>query len=438
MMKKWISRFWFIPPVIIGVALVLLAPNLGNPPKQVEAEERAVKVRVIKVPELDVLLKTTGYGATRPGRTWEAVAQVAGQVVWVSEKLKDGEFVEAGVELLRIDDSTYRLALAEVEARLKAIQVKDQATRASLTIAERDLKLLETELKRSKSLASRGTTAQTAIEAVERKVLNGEVVVQNLRNALAINAAEREVLIPQKSNAELNLGYTSLKAPFDVRIGEVKIGRIQYANKGQLLFSGDGIDVVEVEARFPIGRLRPLMAGTESRPGAIAGTKAPGALDLTAVLRLHTGLYSISWEARVDRVSGTIDPQTQTLGIVAAVDDPYSKAEPGKRPSLARNTFVEVELLSKLQTRQLVVPLLAIHGNTVYLLDKDNRLVIRPVKIKFIQGSYAILAEGVKPGERLVLSDLIPAVKGMLLDPEEDKRARKQIMMEAASKEGSQ
>jgi len=436
-MKKWIRRLWFVPPVVIGVVAVLLAPNLSSPPKKVEPKERAVKVRVIKVSKLKVLPKAIGYGVTRPGRTWEAVAQVAGQVVWVSENLKNGEFVAAGTELLRIDNSAYRLALAEIEARLNAIRVKERTTKASLAIAERDLVLLKAELKRSKSLALRGTTAKAAFEAVERKVLNGEIAVQNQRNALAINAAERQVLIPQKSNAELNLGYTSLKAPFDVRVGEVKINRVQYVNKGQLLFKGDGMDVTEVEAQFPIGRLRPLIEGKEIKPGSVAGAKAPGALDLDAVLRLHTGLHTIEWKARVDRVSGTVDPQTQTLGVVVAVDDPYSKAEPGKRPPLARNTFVEVELRRKSLVNQLVVPVFSLRKSTVYVLDENNRLDIRPVKVRFTQGSFAVLAGGVSPGERVVLSDLVPAVQGMLLDPVEDKRTEKRIIMEATGKEGS-
>jgi len=435
-MKKWIRRLWFVPPVVIGVVAVLLAPSLINSPKKVETKPLAVKVRVIRVLNLKVRPTISGYGITQPGRIWEAVSEVAGQVVWVSDKLKNGHFVEAGTELLRIDNSAYRLALAEIEARLNAIRVKERTTKASLTIAKRDFDLLKAEFKRSKSLASRGTTAKAAFEAVERKVLNGEAAVQNLRNALSVNSAEREVLIPQKARVELDLDHTVIKAPFDVRIGEVKINRVQYVNKGQLLFKGDGMDVTEVEAQFPIGRLRPLIEGKEIKPGSVAGTKAPGALDLDAVLRLHTGVHTIEWEARVDRVSGAIDPQTQTLGVVVAVDDPYSKAEPGKRPPLARNTFVEVELRRKSLVNQLVVPVFALHKSTVYVLDENNRLDIRPVKVRFTQGSFAVLVEGVSPGERVVLSDLVPAVQGMLLDPVEDKRTEKRIIIEATGKEG--
>lgn len=434
MMKKWIKRLWFVPPVIIGVAVLLLAPSLKEPPQKLENKERAIKVRFIDVLKLRIIPTAVGYGVSRPGRTWEAVAEVAGQVVWTSEKLKNGHFVGTGTELLRIDDSSYRLALAQIEAQHKATLVKYRTTKASLAIAERDLNLLRLELKRNQQLAARGTIAKTVLEEVERKVLNGEAAAQSLRNILATTSAEAEVLIPQKAIAELELSNTVLRAPFDVRIGEVKINQAQYANKGQLLFTADGMDVIEIDAQFPIGKLRPLIEGQKSQPGPVAGAKRPGALGLAAVLRLHAGTHTIEWEARVDRVSGTIDPRTQTIGVVVAVDDPYSKAEPGKRPPLARNTFVEIELRGKPHTNQLVVPVFALHENKIYLLDENNRLVIRPVEVRFTQGGLAVISKGLRPGERIIVSDIVPAVEGMLLEPIKDERTTKRMIAEATGK----
>jgi len=56
--------------------------------------ERAVKVRVIKVSKLTILPRSLGYGSTRPGRSWDAVAEVSGQVAWVADELEDGKLVE--------------------------------------------------------------------------------------------------------------------------------------------------------------------------------------------------------------------------------------------------------------------------------------------------------------------------------------------------------
>lgn len=77
-----------------------------------------------------------------------------------------------------------------------------------------------------------------------------------------------------------------MRAPFDIRITEVKANLAQYANKGQQLFSADGIASAEVEAQFAIGNLRPLIAangkneGDSKAVGALA--RAPGASRLDA------------------------------------------------------------------------------------------------------------------------------------------------------------
>jgi hypothetical protein len=96
-----------------------------------------------------------------------------------------------------------------------------------------------------------------------------------------------------------------------------------------------------------------------------------------------------------------------------------------------------VELRGKPKGKQIIVPIFAIHENKIYLLDEKNRLDIRKVKVAFTQDRYAVLAEGVMPEEKLVISDLIPAIQGMLLEPIADKKARKMLMMEISGRETS-
>ncbi|MBT7954345.1 MAG: hypothetical protein HN731_04100 [Rhodospirillaceae bacterium] len=435
--KKWLWRFWIIPPVAIGLAAIFLAPMVKNPPQKSKVVERAVSVRTITVKKLKVFPRTIGFGRTQPGRTWQAVTEVAGQIIWVSEKLKNGHFTNAGDELLRVDDASYRLSLAQIEAQLNASHVKDRTTQTSLVIAKKNLALLNADLGRKQTLVSKGSTSKAALETTQRAVLSGEATVQNLINSLAINRAERKVLLTQKAGAELDLSHTVIKAPFNVRLTDVRVNRAQFVNKGQILFLADGMEVAEVAAQFPIGKLRPLIGGNKGLAGLTAGAKVPGALGLEAVFKLHSGTHTVKWKARVDRVSGTIDPQTQTLGVVVAVDKPYLKAAPGKRPPLVRNSFVEVELLGRPMLDQIVIPVSAIHEGKVFVLDSENRLVIRTARIKFSQGGFAVLSSGVKPQERVVVSDLIPAVEGMLLKPKEDMRAKKKLIREATGKDGS-
>ncbi len=428
--KGW-KRFLILPPLLIGAAAIFLAPQFKSKPQEVQAAERAVKVRAMSVPKLAVVPRAVGYGTVEPARTWEAVAEVAGQVEWISDDLKNGRTVKAGVEVLRIEDVNYRLALAQIEAQLEAAAVKDKTTRASLAIAGKDLNILEEDFNRKKGLAAKGAVAAATVEAAQRQMLNGESQVQNLKNALELNAVERQVLIAQKASAELDLKRTHMVAPFDVRITDVKIGEAQYANKGQLLFTADGLETAEIEAQFPIGVLRPLVAGVHNGPAS----PAFGVMGLNAVVRLRTASHSVEWPARIDRVSGVIDPQTQSLGVVVAIDDPAGKAKPGQRPPLYRNTFVEVELTSAPLEGRIVVPLSALKDSQVFVVDGESRLDLRKVEVAFTQGGFAVLAAGLEPGERIVTSDLQSAIKGMLLDPQEDRKAKRSMVVEATGKE---
>jgi RND family efflux transporter MFP subunit len=367
------------------------------------------------------------------------VAEVAGQVAWVSEELKSGKFVQQGAEMLRIDDASYRLALTQAETQLNTLAVKDKTTHASLALEERSQSLLRKDIERKRKLKQQGTLSASILEEAERSLLKGEVLVQNLKNAIALNEAEREVLNTQRANAELDLRRTRFVAPFDVRITERKVNQAQYANKGQLLFSADGLAAVEIEARFPIGKLRPLIAdktSTEDEAGRPAVAQVPGALKLDARVRLRTATHTIEWDARVDRVAGVIDPQSQTLGVVVVVGNPYEQARPGQRPPLVRNTFVEVELRKRPKGRPVVVPISALHDGKVYLLDRDNRLEIRPVQTAFIQDGAAAIGKGLEAGETLVVSDLVPAAAGMLLSPEVDEKAMQRLKREASGQKG--
>lgn len=430
------KKLWLLPPLIIGGLAIALAPMIKSKPPQTAAAERAAKVRAIKLTPIDVVPRAAGYGSVMPTQVWDAVAEVAGQVEWVAPELKNGSRIAAGTPLLRIEDANYRLVLAQLDAQLKASDVKDETTRASLAIAERDLKLLQQDYERKKQLVERGATAAASAEATERQMLSGQSQVQTLRNSLDINAAEKQVLIAQREAAALDLARTEIVAPFDVRITNVDIGEAQYANKGQLLFTADGLAAAEVDAQFPIGMLHPLVSAATGKDDAMTSQQVLG--DLAAVVSLGTATRSVSWPAAIQRTSGIIDPQTQSVGVVVTVDDPDGQAEAGKRPRLLRNTFVKVELTAPAMAKQIVVPRNALHDGAVYVVDAESRLEVREVKTAFAQGGFAVVAEGLSEGDRIVTSDLPSAVKGMLLEPQEDKKTKRNLVTEASGQEPSQ
>jgi len=439
-MKSWIPRIALIAFIILGVASIMFASKIGTPPEQVEVEEFATKVKTIKVPKVKVQTRITGYGPVEAARVWSAVAEVAGQVTWLAPELKDGVIVAQGTELLRIDDSSYRLALAQIEAQLRTSDVKERTTRASLKVKQREHKLLQEEWDRQKALVAKGSISRSGLEGVERQAINGEAGVLSLQNSIDITIAEREVLEIQRRQAQLELENTVLTAPFDLRITRVDINLLQYINRGQTLFSGDGTEAVEIEARFPIGQLRPLVGkrASEGEIKSLLQTRRwkPGAEGLKAKVRLHSSDNRVHWDAQVARVSGSIDPVTQTLGIVVRVTDPYGQAGAGQRPPLVRNMYVDVELQGRAHPA-LVIPASALHEGKLYIVNDESRLELRAIQSRYQQHGFVAIAKGVQEGDQVVTSDLIPAVAGMLLKPIEDKRTLGRLKQAASGGSGN-
>ena len=67
-----------------------------------------------------------------------------------------------------------------------------------------------------------------------------------------------------------------------------------------------------------------------------------------------------------------------------------------------------------------MIPRSLIRNNQVYIVDAQSRLVTRAVSKLYDQRQFTVIDEGVADGDLIVASDLIPAVDGMLLEPEID------------------
>lgn len=431
------SKLLFLPPVLLGIAILIFVLRSGGLPDRAIPQEQAHPVRVIEVPSVDLVPRTLGYGYVQPGRVWEAVAEVGGRIVDKHERLESGELMAAGTTILRIDPTDYQLAVESTEARIRGaeaelaeLEVRQSNAESALEIERRNLELAERDLQRKTTLLSRGSISQAAVDEAERAVLTGRQAVQGHESTLALIPAEREVLRSNLSlfQAELeqarrDLERTEIVIPFDGRVAAVNVERLQFAAAGQVLAVIDGVDTAEVAAQIPLNRMRHLVEAADVSGVDLIPQTAGSIfeqLGLDAVVRLTSGDFRVEWPARFARIRETIDPRTRTVGVVVAVDEPYRMARAGERPPLAKNMYVEVELRGKVQRSSLVVPRSAIHDGVVYVVGADERLERRPVSIGLEQGDLAVIAGGLEAGEKIVVSDLVPAIGGMLLDPTPD------------------
>ena len=96
--------------------------------------------------------------------------------------------------------------------------------------------------------------------------------------------------------------------------------------------------------------------------------------------------------------------------------------------------YCEVELIGAPIPDRIVIPRSAVHDGALYTLNPQNRLVRKNVTVDFAQGDFYAIAEGLQAEDRLVVSDLIPAVEGMKVDPHEDAVLSERLYDEASGK----
>ena len=131
------------------------------------------------------------------------------------------------------------------------------------------------------------------------------------------------------------------------------------------------------------------------------------------------------------RISEAIDATRQTLGIVVGVDNPYQKIIPGIRPPLLKGMYTAVDLLAPIQAA-LVVPRKAVHEGRVYIANDEDRLEIRPIEIRLIQGDLVVIRSGIEIDERIIVTDLTPVIEDMPLQVSTAKQAEAELRRSAA------
>jgi RND family efflux transporter MFP subunit len=229
--------------------------------------------------------------------------------------------------------------------------------------------------------------------------------VPQLKQARAVVASASAAL----RQAELNLARTRVTAPFNclVRSEQIDIG--QYVKSGTAVADLAGTDTAEIVVPLSLEDLRWLDV-----PGDVNGTGSP------ADVRLVVGERNHSWQGRIVRSLGEVDPRGRMARVVVAVDDPYGTrgGKSGERPALPLGAFVQVVFRGAILPAVAAVPRGALRENsTVWIMDEDRRLRIRPVRVARMEREEVLVAGGVEDGEFLVLTALSGAADGMKLRP---------------------
>jgi hypothetical protein len=152
--------------------------------------------------------------------------------------------------------------------------------------------------------------------------------------------------------------------------------------------------------------------GSDPQSGSdVTGDDADGP---SVLLRARFAGRDHTWQGRVVRTEGQIDPGTRMVHVVVEVPDPYGRGADADRPPLAVGLFVEAEIRGRVAPDVAVLPRRALRGeDRVWLVDAAGRLRARQIEVLRTERERVLVAGGLEVGEQVVVSPLSTPVEGM-------------------------
>jgi multidrug efflux system membrane fusion protein len=306
----------------------------------------------------DIDITLNALGTVTSLATVTIKSQISGYLVNVA--YLEGQVITKGDLLAEIDSRAYQLALQNAEGTL----ARDQAT----------LQSAELDLKRYQDLAR--------TNAVSRQQLDQQValVAQDKANIQSDQA--------QIETQKLNILYCHITAPVSGRVG------LRLVDQGNYVTPGDATGLVVITQFQPITVIFPV--AEDNLPQITkrlkeAKTLPATALDRSGTLKLATGELKIM-DNQIDTTTGTVK-----LRAEFANDD----------ETLFPNQFVNVRLLVDTLKGATVVPSAAIQrgapGTFVYLVNGDQTVTVKQVKLGPANGDRVAIESGLSPGDRVVI-----------------------------------
>ena len=385
---------YLLPVAILAVsvlgAIIIVASKPDVTPKPPEIKPRLI--RVTEVQAKDVQMMLTSQGTVTPRTESVLVSQVAGLIKSVSPAFVAGGFFEKNDILVRLDASDHQFAV---------IQAKQQVAQAELA-----LKLEE---------------QQGEIAKDEWRKLNDTLIPplvarepQLAQTRAALDAAKATL-----QQAELNLQRAFIRAPFAGRIRTKNADVGQYATPGMTLAQIYAIDYAEVRLPLPDDQLQFLDMAFDFR-----GSKNDSQ-GHEVLLKANFAGRQQTWKAYLTRIEAEVDSRSRMIHVVARAENPYGRSQDNNRPPLAAGLFVQAEIFGKQYKNIYEVPRKAIKsGSQVLVIEQENKLYARDVKILRLDAETAYISEGLDNGEMICLSKLDTFVDGMLVEPVRDTENR--------------
>ncbi len=377
MIKKLKPLFILLGALALSYLLWLLGQVQPEPVEEAPAPDVIVEILTPK----DFQVQISSNGTTTPLTQTVLTAEVGGEVIYRSKKFSEGSSVIEGEILAKIDDTDLQL-----QYKNALLQLANAEVQYSLQLAEADV-------------------AKEAWEKIGNGVASDLTLKKpQLKQAVAL----LEVAKAQVSSAEKKLNKTEIVAPYAGRIQNVNIDLGTTIIPGQpvgAIYTSSEIEITLAVKDNDLQFLSIPMDGRKLDPSEQA---------LVQIKSFYKGKNQ-TWIGRLERVDGVIDPVTRMINLIAVFKNDFIETD---KPNLPIGLFVEAQIDGIILKDIFSIPVNAIsENNEVYIVNNENELVSRQLSLLKKYSDFVIVKDGLKAGERVVISKLSSASNGIKVNP---------------------
>ena len=319
-------------------------------------------------------------GNTAAVNSVKLVARVQGYLQEI--KYQDGAFVKKGTPLFVIEPQPYKVKLEQAQAA-------QEGAKAALTNAE-------AEFQRQKELQAKDVSTQANFD---RALANRDTAHANLLQAQA-----------NTETAEINLGYTTVSAPFDGVVTARKV------SVGELVGGDQPNELATIVQLNPIWVWFNLSERDVQRVRAVVAARGENIAELVNKIPIEVALQTETGyphKGVIDYANPTVNQSTGTMQVRGVFQNEHRSLLPGY--------FVRVRVLGR-QATALLVPAVAIGsdqgGRYLLVVNADNVVEQRRIQLGQTFDQMQAIESGLKPDDRVVVSGILEAIPGQKVDPQ--------------------
>ena len=338
---------------------------------------QTIEVTAVKVEPRDVPITFEWVAQTESSRQVEIRARVEG--ILEKRVYKEGAVVQEGQVMFEMERKPF-------EARLNA---------AKAELGQQDARL-----------ANARQTLERMQDLSEKKVVSRQDLDDATNSergaAAAVEAAKAKV-----AEAELNLGYTTIRAPIT--------GLSSFATKHDGSYIGAGADSMltyvaaldPMRINFSVSENQVLRIREEVKAGRLV-VPPDNSFDVEVLLadgRVHPQKGEVTFSDLA------FSRETGTFLVRAEVPNPEGDLRPGQ--------FVRARLLGSVRPKAILVPKRAVlqgaQGSFVWVVGPDGKAELRPLELGDWHGDEWFVNEGLRGGEMVVVDGGIKIQPGATL-----------------------